>query len=445
MPAETAHDDSPTRPLAGPRPARQRRPGGLLRTWTPSLIPAAVTLAAGRFRLGSPAPGPGEGTADPALSPALILEAGRSTDAVHVPYQLFLYQWAQFSGDSIVDLRVPSLIAVTLGVGLAAELGRRVLTPGAGLCGGLMLAALPIVSRTAQTAEPWAFAFLFATAATLMLYLVLDEPGWARWLGYGTSVALAGLAHPAALLVLAGHTFTVWSRWRLSRERALFWWFPVTVLALVPPAPLISLGIRQHTALFAWRPDTPWDLVRTLPETFFGAASAGLLVTGLALAARWPDRALLRELAVLAAVAPLALIAASFLTGPLWDPRYVLFALPAVTLCAAAALRGLWIRAVIAVVLVAALGSPQQATLRSALPERYHQDRLGAAAGPVAQLDAAPQFAGRQRPDDLQAQAVAPLELETVRQAAPVVGDRDVQLLAEPVRRDDDLARAVRR
>ncbi|GIE27591.1 hypothetical protein Ait01nite_006360 [Actinoplanes italicus] len=366
MPADTAHDDSPTRPLAGPRPARQRRRGGLLRTWAPSLIPAAVTLAAGRFGLGGPAPGPREGLTDPALGPARILEAGRATDAVHVPYQLFLRFWAELSGDSIVDLRVASLIAVTLGVGLAAELGRRVLTPGAGLCGGLLLAVLPIVGRTSRTAEPWALAFLFGTAATLMLYLVLDEPGWARWLGYGTSVALAGLAHPAALLVLAGHTYTVWSRWRLSRERALFWWFPVTVLALVPPAPLISLGVRQHTALFAWRPDTPWDLVGALPEAFFGAAAAGLLVTGLALTARWPDRALLRELAVLAAVPPLVLVGASFLTGPLWDPRYVLFALPAVTLCAAAALRGLWLRALIAIVLVAALGLPQQAALRRA-------------------------------------------------------------------------------
>jgi mannosyltransferase len=364
MPAETTHDYSPTRPLAGPHPARRHRSGGLLRTWGPSLVPAAVTLAAGRFHLGAPEAGPGEGSLGPPSGPGQILEAGRATDAVHVPYQVFLHYWAELSGDSMVSLRIPSLIAVTLAVGLAAELGRRVLTPGAGLCGGLLLAVLPIVGRTAQTAEPWAPAFLFATAATLMLYLVLDEPGWGRWLGYGTSVALAGLAHPAALLVLAGHTFTVWSRWRLSRERALFWWFPVTLLALVPAAPLVSLGVRQHTALFAWRPDTPWDLVRDAPEALFGAAGAGLLVIGLALAARWPDRALLRELAVLATVPPLALLGASFLTGPLWDPRQVLFALPAVTLCAAAALRGSRLRVLVAIVLVAALGLPQQAALR---------------------------------------------------------------------------------
>lgn len=366
MPADTAHDDPPARPLAGPRPVRQRRAGGLLLAWSPSLIPAAVALAAGRFGLSVPATGAGEGLAGAASGPAQIVADGRTTDAVRVPYRLFLHHWAMLAGDSIVDLRVASLIAVALGVGLAADLGRRVLTPGTGLCGGLLLAVLPIVSRTAQTAEPWAFAFLFATAATLMLYLTLDEPGWARWLGYGTAVALAGLAHPAALLVLAAHTFTVWSRWRLSRQRALLWWFPVTVLALVPPAPLISLGVRQHTGLFAWRPGTPWDLLRALPETFFGAAAAGLLVTGLALAARWPDRALLRELAVLAAVPALALAGASFLTGPLWDPRYVLFALPGVTLCAAAALRGLWWRALMAIVLVTALGLPQQAALRRA-------------------------------------------------------------------------------
>ncbi|GGN55084.1 hypothetical protein GCM10010112_05490 [Actinoplanes lobatus] len=362
MQAQAVHDDSPTRPLSGPHRRPARRAATLFWTWIPSLLPAAAMLIVGRIGLTGPAPGPREAlTGD---SPAALVEAGRAADAVLVPYRILLHYWSQVAGDSVVALRAPSLLAMALAAGLTGELGRRLLTPGAGLCGGLLLVALPVTSRYAQEAGPHALALCAATAATLLLYLALDRPGALRWIGYGLAVAVTGLAHPATLLVLAGHTYTVVSRWRLSRERSLFWWFPVTLLALVVPAPLVSLGVRQHTALFLYRPGTPWEMLRAAPEAFFGAAAAGLLVTGLALAARWPDRALLRELAVLAVLPPVALLAASFLTGPLWQPRYVLFALPAVVLLAAAALRGLRLRAVVTVVLVAALGLPQQQALR---------------------------------------------------------------------------------
>ncbi|MEV0898744.1 glycosyltransferase family 39 protein [Actinoplanes sp. NPDC049802] len=359
---QAAHDDSPTRPLSGPRRSSARRLATLLRTWAPSLLPAVTMLLVGRIGLTVPAPGPREALT--AGSPAAIVEAGRGADAVLVPYQLFLHYWSLLAGETVFTLRAPSLIAMALAAGFTGELGRRLLTPGAGLFAGLLLVALPATSRYAQEAGPHALALCAATAATLLLYLALDRPGALRWLGYGLALAVAGLAHPVTLLVLAGHTYTVVSRWRLSRVRSLFWWFPVTLLALVAPAPLISLGVRQHTGLFLYRPGTPWELLRSAPEAFFGAAAAGLLVAGLALAARWPDPALLRELAVLGVLPPVALLAASFLTGPLWAPRHVLFALPAVLLLAAAAMHGLRLRAVVALVLVAVLGLPQQQALR---------------------------------------------------------------------------------
>ncbi|GAA1633175.1 hypothetical protein GCM10009828_071320 [Actinoplanes couchii] len=330
----------------------------------PSLLPGVAMLAIGRIGLLTPLPGPDEGTG--AASAAMIIDLGRDQDSGRLAYHLFLHYWTVLTGDSLAMQRLPSLIAVALAAALTGELGRRLLTPGAGLCAGLLLVSLPIVNRAAQGAEPWGPALFLATLATLLLYLAMDRPGWVRWLGYGTAVALTGLAHPAALLILAGHSWTVFSRWRLSRERALFWWFPVTVLSLVPPAPLLSLGVRQHTGLFTWHPGTPWDLARAAPAEFFGSLTAGLVLIGLALAARWTDRELLRELTALAVLPPLLLLAASFLTGPLRAPRHVLIALPAVALCAAAAVRGLRLRTLIAVVLVAALGVPGQHAVRRA-------------------------------------------------------------------------------
>ncbi|BAL92516.1 hypothetical protein AMIS_72960 [Actinoplanes missouriensis 431] len=360
MTVQAAYDDSPTRPLAAPRRAGARGPLALAWAWGPFLVPAAITVAVGLIGLATPAPGPRERLvlAVSALTPEQILDTARDTDAVNAFYHLLMHFWAGPAGGDVTALRLPSVIAMGIGAGLAGELGRRVLTPGAGLCAGLLLAVLPAVSRWAQEARPYALAFLCATGATLLLYRTLDQPRWWRWAGYGCLVTLTGLLHVTALLVLAGHAFTVVSRWLLSRQPALFWWFPVTVLSLVPPAPLISLAARQRAAELAWHPHLPREIVEGLP-------AAGVLVIGLALAARWPDRALIRELAVLAVVPPTALLAATVLTAKAWTPGSALPALVPITLCAAAALRGLRFRAVVVLLAVALLALPQQREIRS--------------------------------------------------------------------------------
>jgi mannosyltransferase len=342
-------------------------------------VPAALTAAVGLLGLAVPAPGPGEALTRVLSAPGAgeIVETARRSDVVGAPYHLVMHYWIEWFGDSVTVLRLPSLVAMVIGVGIAGELGRRLFSPGVGFYGGLLLAALPQVSRYAQEAGPYALAFLFTTAATLVLYRTLDRPRWWRWTGYGLLVLGIGLAQVTALLVLAGHAYIVLSRWRLSRQPALFWWFPVTVLSLVPPAPLISLGLRQHAALFLYRPSARWEMAWSAPEALAG--TAGLVVLGCAFAARWPDRALIRELAVLAAVPPVVLLAASFVTGPFWAPRNVLFVLPPIALCAAVALRGLRLRAALVFALVILLAVPQHRAIRQ--PDG-HQDQPPATASP---------------------------------------------------------------
>ncbi|MEU8662409.1 glycosyltransferase family 39 protein [Actinoplanes philippinensis] len=224
--------------------------------------------------------------------------------------------------------------------------------------------ATPQLSRYAQEARAYGLAFLFATTATLLLYRALDKPGRLRWALYGVTVALTGLAHIFALLMLAGHLYIVGSRWWLSRDRALLRWIAVTFVALLPVLPFVYLGATQRGGQLAWIAEMDLDTALAAPAAIFGATIGGLVIIGLALAARWPDRALIRELGVLAVIPPVALIGVSFVTDSIWVPRYVLFVLPAITLCAAAALRGLRFRTVLVLVLVAATAIPDQLTLR---------------------------------------------------------------------------------
>lgn len=347
-------------------PPRTRGSRALFWSTAPSVLPATLMLLVGGIQIGNPSLGWDENASwlVSQRTPAQIVEQARHFDGVISPYYLFLHFWTALFGDSEIALRLPSLIAVALGVGVAGELGRRLFSPGVGLLGGLLLVAVPQTSRYAQEARAYGLVFLFATTATLLLYRVIDRGGWWRWLLYGVTVTLAGLAHIFALLFLAGHLFIVLSRWWLSRERRLFAWFPVAALAVLPVLPFVYLGATQHGEQLAWLKDITPGTVRDAPGAMFGAAVAGLLVIGLALAARWPDRALIRELAVLAWVPPVVLIGVSFLSSPIWVPRYVLFVLPALTLSAAAALHGLRLRALLVLALVAGTALPEQRDIR---------------------------------------------------------------------------------
>jgi mannosyltransferase len=101
------------------------------------------------------------------------------------------------------------------------------------------------------------------------------------------------------------------------------------------------------------------------PGDVFGSTAAGLFVIGLALTVRWQDR-VVRELAVLAAVPPVVLMAVSFVTSSLWVPRYVMFVLFAFALLAAASLSGLRARTAAALLLLVAISLPAHREVRGA-------------------------------------------------------------------------------
>lgn len=362
---QTASKTSPAAPDAV-APAERPRWPGLFWRWAPALVPALLMVLVGRFRLRQPTLGWDENATWIASqrTPGQIVVLAGHFDGVISPYYMFMHFWTAVFGDSELAMRAPSLIAVAAGVGVAGELGRRLFTPGVGLFGGLLLVLVPQLSRYAQDARAYGMAFLFTTVATLLLYRAVERPGWGRWIGYAVLVTLAGLAHMLALLVLCGHAYVVLSRWWTGRDRALLRWIVVTGMALLPVLPLVYLGLTQRGDQLDWIPAMSLSQVFQAPGAIFGSAAAGLLLIGLALAVRWPDRQVTRELTVLAALPPIVLIAVSFVTSSLWVPRYVLFVVPMIGLLAAAALRGLRLRALLALVLLAAIAVPAQRQVR---------------------------------------------------------------------------------
>ncbi|HWS31398.1 MAG TPA: glycosyltransferase family 39 protein [Actinoplanes sp.] len=357
----------------------------------PALVwaaPPAVTAALGGWALNRPALWTDELATWGAtrLAGDQLWRLAGSVDAVLTPYY------------AVVKVLAPdgprrlSLVAAVLTSVVVVALGRRAGGDTTGLIAGLLFAVLPVTSRYAQEARPYAAVMLFAALALLALLRLRDRPSPPRAAAYAAAVALTGLCHPlSALLMLAGHAVAGWRLWRM--------WAPA---ALAGALPAIGLGVMAagQTGQVAWIGRVSLATLRLLPEQFLLTGVTGGLLLALAVAGtrrdpvqnavaevgRHPVRNAVAEVvrhpvriavAGAALVPPVLLLAAGTVAG-VWVPRYVLIALPAlVVLAATGAARAGRLPAVIAVSVIAALGWPSQVDIRG--PAGHGQDSRRAA------------------------------------------------------------------
>ncbi|MEU7902371.1 glycosyltransferase family 39 protein [Actinoplanes sp. NPDC049118] len=270
-----------------------------------------------------------------------------TVDFVLLPYYVLMHGWTAVFGDSATALRLPSALCMAGAAGLTALVGRRLFDATAGLFAGLLLAAVPAVTRYGQEARPYAMAVLASVAAILLLLRALERPSAWRWLGYGIAVAWIAGSHIVALMALAAHLVAVLAAARADRERRrriLIGWAAAAGSALLVSAPLALVGRRQSGQISSWIPDPTWERVQQMPtEVFMSAAVAGFfLVLGLAALAGLAFGA--RDTAALLAtwaLLPPVLAYYTFHEFSFFYPRYLLFTVPAWVLVTAYALRRL--------------------------------------------------------------------------------------------------------
>ncbi|WP_305786293.1 glycosyltransferase family 39 protein [Symbioplanes lichenis] len=378
-------DDEAPAP-AEPPPARpERRTRRLWQTLGLTLPPFAVTLAVTLIGIGDRQLWRDENATWWAASLSFD-DLGKLTETVDVvllPYYVLMHWWIGLFGDSEAALRVPSALFMALAAAVVALIGRRLFEPRAGLAGGLLIAALPVISRYGQEARPYAMAMLATVTAVWLLLRALERPTVWRWLPYAVAVAWIAGSHVVALMSLAAHLPLVLGtllRRNGSREkpgdepveettdtveetpekkdeeapaakvfeerglrvrlRILIGW-PVAALAgLGVAAPLILKGQGQNGQI-AWIPDTTWERVQEFPGEVFMSpgAAAFLLVAGLVglvgLVARRPATA---AALALWTILPPVVAYYTFHEFHFFYPRYVLFTVPAWVLLTAYAM-----------------------------------------------------------------------------------------------------------
>src|SRR5258705_7910239 len=200
----------------------------------------------------------------------------RWVDASTAPYNLLMRAWAGFFGTSDLALRAPSMLAMTIAAALVGALGARLLASRTGLFAGVIFALLPTSTRYAQEAQPYALTLLAAVLATFFLVLTIDRPTVWRFAAYGASVALVGLFHVVALLLLAGHGWAVFAFRRNMAGR----WLVTSCVGLLPAAGLLWLG-GGHVAQFTRIPEISLQALTATPKELFGAAAPGVVLLAL--------------------------------------------------------------------------------------------------------------------------------------------------------------------
>ncbi|MER5430741.1 glycosyltransferase family 39 protein [Streptomyces sp. NPDC002588] len=252
-------------------------------------------------------------------------------DAVHGLYYFLMHAvLALRPGEAV--LRLPSVCAAAVAAGLVAALGARLVRPRVGLWAGLLYAVTPLVGHYAQEGRSYAMVAAGTAGATLLLLRALRGRSW--W-PYGVTLALTCLLHELAVLLVLAHALTLlyarversaWPRWAASAGGA--------VLALMPLA-VVSKG---QAGQVAWLPRPGADSAERLLHAFLGPTAPVFwtcLVLAL-LALPGPRRLTPAAVALPWAVVPPLILLAVSQFRPMYDDRYVLYALAGAPLLVAA-------------------------------------------------------------------------------------------------------------
>jgi mannosyltransferase len=261
-------------------------------------------------------------------------------DAVHTVHYLLVHVMVHLFGASELSVRLPSVLGAVAAATGTALLGRRLAGPRIGLIAGLMVAASPTISMWAAQARSYAIVTGLAVWATYMLVRAVDSTTWRAFAGYGAVVAVLGLVHMFALLLIPVHALALW---RAADRTLTRRWLAALGAAALVIAPLAIIALPQKDQLDWIAPPGPRDLF-VLVSSFAGSALliapvAALAALGLA---RRPDqqrsRVDLRRLASAWIVVPPAVLLCVSLIHPYYVFRYVVLCIPGVALICAAGL-----------------------------------------------------------------------------------------------------------
>jgi mannosyltransferase len=360
------------------------------------ILPPVVMFGLGLWRITGPSYWRDEAATMTAVRRPFheLLRMMGNVDAVHGVYYMIIWVVVRLGGTGELVTRLPSAVAMACAAAAVAALGRRLVSPRAGLAAGLLFAVLPQISLYAQDAREYAAVTALAATGSYLLVRALTATGRRTgWLvGYAVCLGLMGGLNVFSLLLVGAHAITVavaaaraWRhRGRAAGVSLAAGWLAAAAGAFVLASPILALGIAQRGTL-SWITTPPLrgtieglrKLIGPAPMllALCLAIALGVVLDALArrpLRASWPPELLALCLPWLL-LPPAVLIGVSY-ASPVYTFRYVIFCAPAAALIGGAGLAALvlpsprgalaWVPAVVALAVVAALGVPAQLAAR---------------------------------------------------------------------------------
>lgn len=258
-------------------------------------------------------------------------------DLVHGLYYLWLRLWTAVFGDTLLSLRISSVLAVGVAAALVVLLGSRLFGRAAGAGAGLVFGLLPQVSWAAGEARSYALTCVAVTGMVLAFTRAVEAPSRKRWLVYAAVATVSVHLFLFAITVLLVLAIASMMMRREVRRPALL----ATAAAGLACVPLVVLaaGQRQQVAWLVKYRATP---LGTTLEVMWGGnpwaqvAGAAVLVAmvglTIVLVRREPGIRTSLALTWLWLVLPSCLLLAASAFLPLYHPRYVTLSAPALAI-----------------------------------------------------------------------------------------------------------------
>ncbi|QEU94018.1 hypothetical protein CP970_26735 [Streptomyces kanamyceticus] len=341
-------------PRPAPAPAPASTPTPALAPFTAALLPALVMFTLGLWGLDRGTMWRDEGTTLDVARRSLpeIWHLVHRVDAVHGLYYVLMHGVLP-AHPGEVALRLPSVVAASAAAALVAVIGTRLARPRVGLWAGLLYAVTPLAGHYAQEGRSYALVAAGAALTTLLLLRAVersgtaaDRPAWSAWCAYAAAATGTALLHELAALLLVAHAVTLLVA-RVPRPARRGWAVAAcaTCVLLVP----LFVASGGQSAQVAWLVAPDGAAAERLLRAFAGPTRLVLvgqvLLAVVALRPPWsragrgtlslPGLSLPVVALPLLVVPPAVLLAVSQ-RWPLYQDRYVLFALAGLPLLVAA-------------------------------------------------------------------------------------------------------------
>ncbi|HEX3490270.1 MAG TPA: glycosyltransferase family 39 protein [Streptosporangiaceae bacterium] len=307
-----------------------------------------------------------------------------NVDAVHGAYYFLAWFIVRVFGSGELALRLPSAIAMAVAAGFVAAIGRRLVSPQAGLAAGVLFALVPDISLYGTDARSYAMVTAMGAVASYVLVRALGaghahQRRW--WICYGVSIAVLGILNIFGLLLVVAHAVTMGLRMLKptggqSRKALGVRWTLSAGIAIIVVSPLLVLGYLQKGQL-SWLVAPGFNgaisVTKLIGPPIMTLAVVIAFVVGVGITL-WRARDVrapewlttLPALSVPWLILPPAILLIGSAVTPVYNFRYILFCVPAAVLLGGAGIAALGrIGGTAALILVAVLGLNSQIYYRS--------------------------------------------------------------------------------